>query len=115
LFALVQWVGSNPRFFPHAAQYEFEAWLLPFWNDIQKLAGRKDKAPAGEPEQVDHNKPPSKRIEEIFNCCQKKYVKPRDAARILKDKDLMISIQACPELKAFINTILTLCGGTGIE
>jgi hypothetical protein len=23
------WVGTDERFFPHAAQYEFEAWLLP--------------------------------------------------------------------------------------
>jgi hypothetical protein len=34
-----QWVGPNPQFYPHAAQYEFEAWLLPFWSEIQKLAG----------------------------------------------------------------------------
>jgi len=28
--------------------------------------------------------------------------------RILKDKDLFIAINACPELKAFLNTILSL-------
>jgi predicted ATPase len=32
-----------------------------------------------------------------------------DAARILKGQDLMVSINQCPELKAFINTILELC------
>src|SRR3972149_1197154 len=31
-----QWVGNNPRFYPHVAQYDFEAWLLPFWPTIQK-------------------------------------------------------------------------------
>ena len=36
-----EWVGENPRFFPHAAQFEFEAWLLPFWTTIQRLAGHK--------------------------------------------------------------------------
>ena len=25
-----QWVGKNDSFFPHAAQFEFEAWLLPY-------------------------------------------------------------------------------------
>jgi len=25
-----EWVGENTKFFPHAAQYEFEAWLIPF-------------------------------------------------------------------------------------
>lgn len=36
-------------------------------------------------------------------------MKPRDAARILRDEDLTVSIEKCPELKAFINTILTIC------
>lgn len=30
-----QWVGTEPRFHPHAAQYDFEAWLLPYWPTIQ--------------------------------------------------------------------------------
>ena len=25
-----RWVGMEPRFHPHAAQFEFEAWLLPY-------------------------------------------------------------------------------------
>jgi hypothetical protein len=25
-----QWVGVNDKFYPHAAQHDFEAWLLPF-------------------------------------------------------------------------------------
>jgi len=25
------WVGQEKRFYPHAAQYDFEAWLLPYW------------------------------------------------------------------------------------
>jgi len=37
--------------------------------------------------------------------------KTRDAARILRDQDLMIAIQACPELKGMVNTILAQCGG----
>lgn len=36
------WVGDCPRFYPHAAQYDFEAWLLPFWPTIQKLAKKRD-------------------------------------------------------------------------
>ncbi len=59
-----EWVGKNDKFFPHAAQHDFEAWLLPFWEDIQKLAGHKMSPPAGAPESVNHNKPPSYRIKE---------------------------------------------------
>ena len=40
------WVGKNDRFYPHAAQYDFEAWLLPFWSDIQKIAGHNRGSPA---------------------------------------------------------------------
>ncbi len=32
-----QWVPGESRFHPHAAQYDFEAWLLPYWPTIQRL------------------------------------------------------------------------------
>jgi len=107
------WVGAEARFHPHAAQYEFEAWLLPYWPDIQKLARHKKKGPDGKPETVDHENPPSSRIKEIFRIggCRNDYVKVRDAGRILREKDLSIAIAECPELKAFVNTILSICGG----
>jgi hypothetical protein len=28
------WVGDEEKFHPHAAQHDFEAWLLPFWSYI---------------------------------------------------------------------------------
>ena len=63
-----QWVGANNRFFPHAAQHDFEAWLLPFWSTIQRLAGHNKAAPSGPPEAVNHNRPPSVRIAEVFRA-----------------------------------------------
>lgn len=109
-----RWVGNEPRFHPHAAQYDFEAWLLPYWDSIQKLAGHNTAAPAGNPETVNHNNPPARRIKAIFRIgtCRDSYVKPREAGRILRDNDLSIAIKACPELKALINTIIHVCGGT---
>ena len=59
------WVGADERFFPHAAQYEFEAWLLPYWDRIQKLSGTNRAAPAA-PERVNHNRPPSRLLKEVF-------------------------------------------------
>jgi len=105
------WVGNNPNFYPHAAQYDFEAWLLPYWSTIKKLAKSDKSAPRGLPEQVNHGKSPSYRIKEIFEIgkCQNSYSKIRDVKRILKNQDLMISVNQCPELKLFINTILSLC------
>lgn len=112
-----EWVGDQPKFYPHAAQHDFEAWLLPFWDKIQDLAKKPDKAvPSGKPEQINHDKPPSKRIKEIFELgkCRDSYVKPRDAKRILEGQDLKKAAAVCPELKAFLNTILSLCGGDEI-
>jgi len=108
-----KWVGANDKFFPHAAQYDFEAWLLPFWPTIQELAGNNNKAaPGGNPEQVNHNNPPAHRLHEIFKLGNKyRYVKPRDADRILRKNDLLISAQKCSELKSFLNTIIKLCDG----
>jgi Domain of unknown function (DUF4276) len=111
-----QWVGNNPRFHPHAAQYDFEAWLLPFWEDIQKLAGHKRTAPTGDPEKVDHGKPPSYHIKEIFRMgtCREDYSKSRDANRILRGNDLAVTAQKCPEFRALLNTILKLSGAPTI-
>ncbi len=111
-----QWVGGIGQFHPHAAQYDFEAWLLPYWRTIQNLADHNLNAPSGNPELVNHQNPPAKRIKAIFRTGKRgrSYVKPRDAGRILRDNDLMVSINACAELKAFVNTIISACGGTAI-
>ena len=108
-----RWVGENPSFHPHAAQHDFEAWLLPYWSDIQRLAGHDRRAPPGPPEGVNHLHPPSHHIREIFRIGNSRddYSKPRDANRILRNKDLAISAAQCPELKAFLNTIISLSGG----
>ncbi|MGE0084240.1 MAG: DUF4276 family protein [Desulfococcaceae bacterium] len=107
------WVGTEPRFHPHAAQHDFEAWLLPYWSTVQKLAKHNKKAPSGKPETVNHDNPPAYRIKEIFEIGKSRdsYVKPRDAGRILRENDLSVSIAECPELKALVNTILSVSGG----
>lgn len=112
---MTQWVGSQPRFYPHAAQYEFEAWLLPYWDDLQQMAGHNLASPGPNPENINHQNPPSKRIAEIFRRGNRRsYVKVRDAARILKGKDITVAAHSCVELKTFLNTILDLCGGPPI-
>lgn len=111
-----RWVGDEPRFHPHAAQYDFEAWLLPYWPTIQKLARHNQAAPGINPEKINHENPPAHRIKAIFEVgqCRDSYIKPRDAGRILRDNDLSVSIAQCSELKAFLNTIISICGGKPI-
>jgi hypothetical protein len=111
-----EWVGGEANFHPHVALHDFEAWLLPHWDAIQKLAGRKCAPFGANPEAVNHTNPPAHRLAKLFAAgrCRRSYNKPRDAARILKDAELIVSIRACPELKAMVNTILRLCGGDEI-
>lgn len=108
-----RWVGNEPRFHPHVAHHDFEAWLLPYWKDIQELAGSNRSCPSPHPEQVNHGSPPARLLNEIFRSGSrgKKYIKPINAARILRNNDLSVAAKACPELKEFLNTILSLCGG----
>ena len=110
------WVGEELPFTPHVALHDFEAWLLPYWSDIQRLAGHNKSAPSPNPETVNHSKPPAYRIKEVFESGRspRSYNKVRDATRILRDKDLRIAIDKCAELKAFVNTIIRLSGGTEI-
>jgi hypothetical protein len=106
-----EWVGTEPKFFPHVALHDFEAWLLPYWDKIQRITGSNLKSPGPNPEMINHGNSPAYRLKEVFEVGKKcdSYVKVRDAGRILKDEDLMVSIRVCPELKAFVNTILNLC------
>ena len=108
-----QWVGAQERFHPHAAQFEFEAWLLPYWPRIQELAGQNIPAPGGDPEGVNHNNPPSRRIKDALRRGQGRYdyVKPRDAGRILQGQDLSLAVSHCQELKSLVNSILRVCRG----
>ena len=108
---MMRWVDNNPKFYPHTALHDFEAWLLPYWKTIQKLAKHNRSAPSGLPETVNHQKPPSHWIKEIFSTgkCRRDYDKVSDGIAILKKNDLMIGIKACPELKAFVNRIISLC------
>ena len=84
---------------------------------IQRLSGSDRAKPAEDPETVDHNKPPSRWITEAYRTGGKRdgYVKARDAVKILVGQDLEIAARYCSQFKAFLNTILDLCGGTPIQ
>jgi hypothetical protein len=113
-----RWVGQERRFHAHAAQFEFEAWLVPYWTTIQRLAGNRNaKMPAGHPEKLNHSNPPSKRLRELFRrgASSRPYSKPREALHILRENDLLVSARICTELRSFLNTILRLSGGEEIS
>ena len=111
--ALLTSEARDDRFRAHAAQYDFEAWLLPFWKTIQKRSKTNAQPFAANPETVNGTKPPSKRLRELYAKGGGYYSKTREVNEILsvKDNDLAVAAAACKELRLFLNTILELCGG----
>jgi energy-coupling factor transporter ATP-binding protein EcfA2 len=97
-----QWVGPEPRFHPHAAQYEVATWPLPYWPRIRHLAGSDRNPPSSDPETVNHDKPPAGQLEELFRTGRNKrtYSRTRDGADILRDQDLKVSAARCPRTAA---------------
>jgi hypothetical protein len=59
-------------------------------------------ARTGAPRRLDHA--------QAARSARPDYSKARDATRILRGKDLSDTAKKCPELKAFLNTILALSG-----
>jgi hypothetical protein len=103
-------VGDEPRFYAHAAQYDVEAWLLPYWDFICRRLGVRKAKPSAHPEQVNLERPPSQRLNELYRIARppRKYVKPIEMATILRKQDLTIAANQCPELKGLLNTLLSL-------
>ncbi len=107
--------GHHPNFYAHAAQYDVEAWLLPFWDDICRRLNIQRRAPGHNPEQVDGERPPSQRLMELYRLAKprpRKYNKPADMYEILARHDLADAAAKCPELRALLNTLLALSGLT---
>ena len=72
-----EWVGTNDKFYPHAAQHDFEAWLLPFWAHIERLAGHNKTAPPEPPEAVDH-------INAVALCATSRFISARIILMLLR-------------------------------
>ncbi|MFQ6133767.1 MAG: DUF4276 family protein, partial [Armatimonadota bacterium] len=111
-----QWIGraipDDARCHAHAAQYEFEAWLLPFWRDICEHLPLKahPRPPGGQPEDEDLMRPPSHHLSELYRKAGRFYDKPRDALAILCRNDITVAAEQCPELKSLLNTLLACAG-----
>jgi hypothetical protein len=115
---LLRAADGEPRFYAHAAQYEVEAWLLPYWDEICRRIGVKQKSPGQHPEEVNLENPPSKRLAKLYQLTKprrRKYVKTIEMTAILHDKDLTIAANRCPELKSLLNTLLKLGNLTPLQ
>ncbi|MCX7012395.1 MAG: DUF4276 family protein [Candidatus Sumerlaeota bacterium] len=101
---------NDPRFRAHAAQFDFEAWLLPYWKEICARLGIQRRPFGPNPETVNSQNPPSRRLQQLYREHERVYVKTLEARVILKGKDLTISANRCPQFKSFLNSLLELAG-----
>lgn len=109
---------KHPRFYAHAAQYDVEAWLLPYWDDICRRLKVQKQPPGSDPEQVNRTKPPSKRLAELYRLAKprsRSYDKATEMNAILRKKDLTVAANQCSEFKALLNTLLELGGLDPLE
>jgi hypothetical protein len=111
---LVANLAGVDKFRPHAAQYEIEAWLMPFWDEVARDLGVNKKKPGANPEEINNEKPPSKHLQELFGLCKQpktKYEKVIDGPKWLTADRLEQAAKSCPELKAFLNSLIEFAGG----
>ena len=111
-------LGAAPnetRFRAHAAQYDFEAWLMPYWDGIAAKLHQKKQSPGRDPEAINHGRPPSRHLKDLYRKAGLDYDKPRDALAILTGKDLLESAAKCTQFKAFLNSLLSLSGCAEIQ
>lgn len=110
------WVGSQQGFYPHAAQYDFEAWLLPYWDEIQRLSGSNpNSARARSRIRESHVAARSPDRRGLYGGHQTNLLQ-QTAGRSAHPRGPRSVGRCCSvrELKAFLNTLLTLCGGQPI-
>jgi len=106
--------GEHANFRAHAAQYEVEAWLLPFWDEIAKHVGVSAKSPGGQPEAINNQRPPSHHLNDLYKRAKQRYEKVIDGAKWLTAERLAEAAKACPELKSFLNSLLEFAGAEAL-
>ncbi len=102
--------GDDSKFRAHAAQFEVEAWMIPFWEEIAKSLKLDAKKPGAKPEEIDSDKPPSVHLDNLFKRARSKYQKVLHASKWLTAERLAIAADQCPELKLFLNSLLEFAG-----
>lgn len=111
--ALRRFAGSgqaDAKFRPHAAQFDVEAWIMPFWPQIGMHLGVKAASPGARPEEINTQRPPSHHLRELYAKAKQRYEKVIDGAKWLTAEKLGTAAGHCPELKSFLNSLLELAG-----
>ena len=115
LYTIAKVGKSETRFRAHAALWELEAWLLPFWEEIADWLKVAAKRPGPHPEKINGQNPPSKRLKELYRRGGKEYHKVADARKWLTVDRLEEAAEDCPQLRDFLDSLLEFAGAKRLE
>ena len=105
---------GNQRFRAFFAVHEFEAWLFSHPAIIPSDVQNAVQALSKRPEQINFNRPPSKRLDEIYRqSLRKTYKKTVDGRGLFSKLDPKVAAQQCPHLDAMLNKMLLLAQQAG--
>ncbi len=102
--------AGKDKFRAHAAQFETEAWIMPFWEEIAGSLGVRSQPPGAPPEEINNEKPPSVHLRHLYARAKQRFEKPIDGPKWLTADRLGRAAAECPELKSFLNSILEFAG-----
>ena len=100
--------GVTRGFYAHAAQYDVEAWLLPYWDDVCRRIGVTQARPGSDPEQVDGIKPPFPSLTGTLSTRGTQIRQDDGNVGNSEGQDLAVAAHACVELRSLLNTLLQL-------
>ncbi len=98
----------DPRYRPHFAIHEVEAWLLPQPDLFDSRVAK--KLPGKTPEEVNFNEPPAKLLDRLYNEALKRdYKKVVEGTKLFRSLDPAMVYAKCPAFKALADDLLDLC------
>ena len=108
-----QMVGHD-RFRMYFAVHEFEAWLLCEPAIFPREVRAEVQRLSAQPEQVNFNDPPARRLGSIyFRCMKRKYKKTTNGNQLFSGLDAEVAVSKCPYLRAMLEEMLELARQKG--
>lgn len=104
---------DQDRFRMFFAVHELEAWLLSQPDIFPREVRSAIQSISSQPENVNFDAPPAKRLHDIYRSRLKKdYKKVTNGKRLFSKLDPMAAADKCPHLKAMLEEMLTLARQT---
>jgi hypothetical protein len=101
---------EDPRYRPHFAVHEVEAWILAQPDILDPKVRRKLPGKAVNPEVVNSNQPPAKLLDDIYSeVFGKGYKKVVEGNKLFSKLDPEIVYEKCPAFKALADDLLRFC------